>query len=260
MKENLRISIIQSPIEWEKRSENLRHFEKLIAEVSSNSDLAVLPEMFTTGFSMKPQSLAETMDGTTIQTVKTWANKYKLAIAGSFIAEENSHYFNRAFFVEPNGVLTCYDKRHLFSMAGENKYYTPGNKQVIVSYKGWNIMLLVCYDLRFPVWSRNRKNQYDLALYMANWPEARASVWKPLLLARALENQAFVCGVNRTGTDGKGFAYMGGSIIYSPKGKVLLDAAENELSTETAALSFSELESFRTKFPVMNDADSFDLI
>ena len=259
MKEELRISIIQSSIKWENRHENLVRFEGMIAEAAGKSDLAVLPEMFTTGFSMNPQSLAEPMDGITVQTIKRWSSQYELAVAGSFIAEENGHYFNRAFFSEPDGALTCYDKRHLFSMAGEDKHYSAGKQSVILPYKGWNIALFVCYDLRFPVWSRNTNNKYDIAIYVANWPEARASVWRPLLLARAVENQAYVCGVNRTGIDGKGFNYRGESVIYSPKGKVLLDAADRTDAVETTSISYSELESFRAKFPVSNDADPFNL-
>ena len=144
-------------------------------------------------------------------------------------------------------------------MAGEDKHYTAGKQPLVVSYKGWNIALFICYDLRFPVWSRNTGNRYDMAVYMANWPEARASVWKPLLLARALENQAYVCGVNRTGVDGKGFAYRGGSVVYSPKGETILDAADREEAVETAALSYAGLDTFRTKFPVSNDADTFHI-
>ena len=144
-------------------------------------------------------------------------------------------------------------------MAGEDKHYSAGKQSVILPYKGWNIALFVCYDLRFPVWSRNTNNKYDIAIYVANWPEARASVWRPLLLARAVENQAYVCGVNRTGIDGKGFNYRGESVIYSPKGKVLLDAADRTDAVETTSISYSELESFRAKFPVSNDADPFNL-
>ena len=259
MKEDLRISVIQSSLFWERRQDNLCHFEGLVAKAAGKSDLVVLPEMFTTGFSMNPGRLAEPMDGATMQAVKEWARKFGLAVAGSFIAEEGNHYYNRAFFAEPGGQLACYDKRHLFSMAGEDKHYTAGKQPLVVSYKGWNIALFICYDLRFPVWSRNTGNRYDMAVYMANWPEARASVWKPLLLARALENQAYVCGVNRTGVDGKGFAYRGGSVVYSPKGETILDAADREEAVETAALSYAGLDTFRTKFPVSNDADTFHI-
>ena len=259
MESDLKISMIQAPIAWEERHANLDFFERQVASLAGGSDLVILPEMFTTGFSMAPQRLADTMEGETMTTIRRWAATYGLAVAGSFIAEEEEHYYNRAFFVEPNGTISCYDKRHLFSMAGENKHYTPGTRPTIVAYRGWNIALFVCYDLRFPVWSRNVGAAYDLALYMANWPEARAPVWKPLLMARAIENQVYVCGVNRSGVDGHGFPYRGDSVVYSPKGKALLDAGNEELFAETTLLSKSELETFRRKFPVGSDADAFTL-
>lgn len=259
MRDDLRISIIQSPIVWEDPSENLTCFEKRVASLEGCSDLAVLPEMFTTGFTMSPEAVAEPVDGNTMECVRNWASDYRLAFAGSFVAEDNGHYFNRAFFAEPDGKISFYDKRHLFSMAGENKAYSPGNESVVVNYKGWNIALFVCYDLRFPVWSRNVGNRYDVALYVANWPEVRSTVWHPLLQTRAIENQSYVCGVNRTGTDGKGFRYIGGSVVYSPKGKMLLDAGDIEEFVDTVSLSSAELEMFRKKFPVWSDADTFTL-
>lgn len=257
-KEDLRISMIQAHIIWEDRAENLSYYEELIRRVRGRTDLVVLPEMFTTGFSMEPERLADEADGETVATVRSWAERYGIAIAGSFIAREGGRYFNRAFFITPDSQ-SFYDKRHLFRMAGENKVYSAGDKRLVVSYRGWNICLMVCYDLRFPVWSRNVDNEYDLLVYVANWPEARRKVWKPLLQVRAIENMAYVCGVNRVGIDGKGFSYKGDSVVYSPKGKKLAYAGKREETTRTCVLSARELEAFREKFPVWKDADGFTL-
>lgn len=258
MKADLRISMIQAHIIWEDRKENLSYYGELIRRVKGKTDLVVLPETFTTGFSMEPSRLADSCDGETVATLKEWSSSYNMAIIGSFIAEENGRYFNRAFFVNGDEI-TFYDKHHLFRMAGENNVYTPGEKRVVVNYKGWNICLQVCYDLRFPVWSRNVGNEYDLLVYVANWPEARRKVWKPLLQARAIENMAYVCGVNRVGIDGKGFTYKGDSVVYSPKGKKIADAGKREETTRTCVLSAKEIESFREKFPAWKDADDFTL-
>ena len=171
MADSLRISMIQSHIIWEDRDENLGYYGELLRRVSGKTDIAVLPETFTTGFSMEVERLADTMDGPTIPAIKSWAGKYNLAVAGSFIVKDNGNYFNRAFFITPEGDEYYYDKRHLFRMADEDKHFTVGNKRTVISYKGWNICLQVCYDLRFPVWSRNRNNEYDLLIYVANWPK-----------------------------------------------------------------------------------------
>lgn len=259
MADSLRISMIQSHIIWEDRSENLGYYGELLRRVSGRTDIAVLPETFTTGFSMNVEVLADTMDGETVRTVKGWAERYNLAVAGSFIATEGGKYYNRAFLITPEGEEHYYNKRHLFRMAGEDKHFESGNERVIVNYKGWNICLQVCYDLRFPVWSRNVNNEYDLLLYVANWPEARRKVWKALLHARAIENMAYVCGVNRVGIDGKGFTYRGDSMVYAPKGKKLADAGKREEVTRTCTLLKSELEDLRTKFPAWMDADTFTI-
>ena len=218
MTEDLRISMIQSHIIWEDREENLGYYGELLRRVSGRTDLAVLPETFTTGFSMDVEKQADTMESQTVPTIKEWAKKYKLAVAGSFIAKDNGKFYNRAFFITPEGEEYYYDKRHLFRMAEEDKHFSAGDKRLIVPYKGWNICLQVCYDLRFPVWSRNVNNEYDLLIYVANWPEARKKAWKALLHARAIENMAYVCGVNRVGVDGKGFLFRGDSMIYNAKG------------------------------------------
>lgn len=259
MENDLRISFLQFPIEWEQKEKNLVSCESRLKEAKGKTDLVVLPEMFTTGFSMNAAALAEEMTGKTVSTVKRWANTYNLAITGSFIAHEEEHFYNRAFFITPDGQVYHYDKRHLFSMAGETRTYTAGSERPVILYKGWNICLQICYDLRFPVWSRNQDNEYDLLIYMANWPEVRSAVWQPLLQARAIENQAYVCGVNRTGIDGKGFNYAGGSVLFSPKGEMLGCAYSRKHCLLTRTLSAEKLMTFRRKFPVANDQDSFQL-
>jgi len=251
--------MIQAHIIWEDRAENLGYYEELVKRVSGKTDIAVLPETFSTGFSMNVEALADTMDGETIGAIKEWAKKYNIAIVGSFIVSENKACYNRAFFVTPEGEVWHYDKRHLFRMGKEDAYFSAGNQQVIVPYKEWNICLQVCYDLRFPVWSRNVENQYDLLIYVANWPEARRKVWKTLLQARAMENMAYVCGVNRVGVDGRGFNHRGDSLVYDPKGKKLADAGKREEITRTCTLDKKELENFRRKFPAWKDADQFSI-
>ncbi|MCC8154709.1 MAG: amidohydrolase [Tannerellaceae bacterium] len=259
MADKLRLSMIQSHIVWEDQEENLGYYGELLRRVSGKCDVAVLPETFSTGFSMDVEDLADVPDGITVQTVKEWAFKYNLAVVGSFIVKEKQHFYNHAFFITPTGEEYYYDKRHLFRMGGEDTYFTGGEKQVIVSYKDWNICLQICYDLRFPVWSRNVNNKYDLLIYVANWPEARKKVWKILLQARAIENMSYVCGVNRVGMDGKGIIYVGDSLVFSPKGKKLADAGKRKETTRTCVLNKEELEQLRLKFPVWKDADEFTL-
>ncbi|MDO4756433.1 MAG: amidohydrolase [Parabacteroides sp.] len=259
MTDDLRISMVQSQIFWEDKEKNLEHYGKLLRRVSGKTDIAVLPETFTTGFSMSVEPIADTMDGVTIRTLKGWAKEYDLAIVGSFIVQEKGHFYNRSFFVTPDEQVYLYDKRHLFRMAGEDQCFSAGENLTIVSYKGWNICLQVCYDLRFPVWSRNVNNQYDLLIYVANWPEARKKVWKTLLQARAIENMAFVCGVNRVGLDGKGLVYSGDSMTVSPKGDVLADIGKRKDIVRTCILKRTDLDKLRMKFPVWKDADRFEL-
>ena len=252
MAEELRISMIQSHIIWEDQEENLCYYGELLRRVSGRTDLAILPETFTTGFSMDVARLADPMEGKTIATVKAWASKYGMAVMGSFLCKEGDRYFNRAFFITPEGEVTTYDKHHLFRMADEHKSFTPGEKLTIVEYKGWKICMQVCYDLRFPV-------AYDLLIYVANWPEVRKKAWKTLLHARAIENMAYVCGVNRVGVDGKGLTYRGDSMVIDPKGKKIATAGKREEITRTCVIKKSELEAFREKFPAWKDADSFHL-
>lgn len=263
----LRISILQTDIAWEEKQENLRRLHEELEKLHGETDLVVLPETFSTGFSMDTARLAEPTDGATITTLRQWAAAYQCAIAGSYVACDESdrkgqagetpRYYNRAFFLTPEGEAHFYDKRHLFRMGNETEHFTPGNRREIISYRGWNILLLVCYDLRFPVWSRNTDNAYDLLIYVANWPAARRRVWDVLLQARALENICYVCGVNRTGHDGNQLAHDGGSAIYSPKGETLLRLPDHEAGSGTTALSFQALQSFRKKFPAWKDADRF---
>ena len=256
----MRISLIQSDIIWEHKNANLLFYESLLSGLTGKTDLAVLPEMCTTGFSMNPELLAETLEGETIAAFKRMAAGFGFAIAGTFIGKDSTHYFNRAFFIQPDGQVDVYDKRHLFRMGDEGKHYASGNVKKIVSYLGWNIRLAVCYELRFPVWLRNVKNDYDLLLVMANWPESRQHVWNSLLTARALENQAFVCGVNRVGVDAGGIGYSGGSMLVNAYGTTLTEFDQEGVSIQTLDLNLDELHRFRKKFPVWKDADSFEII
>ncbi|KAA6335765.1 omega-amidase [termite gut metagenome] len=231
-----------------------------MGKLSGTTDLVVLPEMCATGFSMKSRALAESVSGNTITTLKKQAAQHQFAIAGSFIATENNACYNRGFFLTPQGETFFYDKRHLFRPGGESECFSSGNRKVVIPYCGWNICVMVCYDLRFPVWSRNVNNEYDLLVYVANWPSPRRLVWDTLLQARAIENLSYVCGVNRVGTDGNILHYNGGSAVYSPKGEKLTAIPDGKEHVETISLDLSSLRAFRERFPVWKDADSFDLL
>ena len=257
--DNLRISLLQTAIVWEDKRKNLDHLHSQLKTLRGTTDLVVLPEMFSTGFTMNSASLAEPVTGETITLLKQWASNYELAIAGSYIASEDHAFYNRAFFITPGEDTYFYDKRHLFRMGDEPHYFSAGNKRIIIPYLGWNICILICYDLRFPAWSRNIKNEYDLLLYVANWPASRQKVWDTLLPARALENMSYVCGVNRIGTDGNDLSYTGGSVLYSPKGKLLASIPENKENTITTEINLTSLQEFREKFPVWKDADVFEI-
>ncbi len=257
--EDLRITLFQYDIAWESKSDNFRKISQHLKALRGKTDLVVFPEMFSTGFSMNPAALAETMSGETMDFLLREAAEGGFALAGSFIFSENNQFYNRGFFVEPDGRVSVYDKRHLFRMGDETKFYSGGNKHLVVNYRGWNISLLVCYDLRFPVWSRNVDNHYDLLIYVANWPEPRIQVWDLLLRARAVENMAFVCGVNRIGTDGMQLNYTGSSQCVDARGKVLLHLPDNTEVSDTCTLSGMQLSDLRRKFPVWKDADRFTL-
>lgn len=253
----LKISLVQTDIVWENKEENLNKLGIRLEKLRGTTDLVVLPEMFSTGFSMNSHQLAETVTGTTITILKEYSAAYGFAITGSFIACEDGKYYNRAFFITPEGKEYYYDKRHLFRMGNERDSFSAGTDKLIVNYCGWNICLLICYDLRFPVWSRNVSNQYDLLIYVANWPASRRKVWDTLLPARALENMCYVCGVNRIGIDGNGLAHNGGSVLYSPKAEVMACVTDDKEDIVTAVADLESLHSFREKFPVWKDADPF---
>jgi len=253
--ENLRVSLLQAELVWEDKAANLQLFSQRIAALPPGADLILLPEMFTTGFSMNAPALAESMNGPTMQWLADQAAKSRAAVAGSFIAFENNRYYNRLVWMRPDGSFEIYDKRHLFAYAGEDRVYSPGEKRLTVELKGWKICPLICYDLRFPVWSRNTEN-YDLLLYVANFPERRRHAWKSLLIARAIENQAYTIGVNRVGKDGQEIAYSGDSCVVDYEGNLLYHLAEME-GVHTLELFAGAQQAFREKFPFLKDRDVF---
>jgi predicted amidohydrolase len=235
-----------------------------IASVKASTHLVVLPEMFTTGFSMKPEQLAENMDGDTLAWMKQTARDNKVILTGSMIAEEEGNYYNRLIWMLPNGQFGTYDKRHLFAFAEEDKHYTSGTKRLIASVNGWKVHLLVCYDLRFPVWARQQFDEqgnyeYDVLVYVANWPEKRSTAWKSLLQARAIENQCYVVGVNRVGKDANDIIYSGDSMVIDPLGEILYQKA-NEEDVATLTLDKDHLDTVRKRFPFWRDADNFDIL
>lgn len=255
----MRISLIQDIIFWADKAANLQEIGEQLTLLAGHTDLVVLPEMFTTGFCPDKLQLAETMDGETVQTLRAWARKHQLAITGSFIAAENDKLYNRAFFVYPTGIIETCDKRHLFSLGGEPDNLTAGSKRLIVNYCGFNICVLVCYDIRFPVWSRNINNEYDLLIYVANFPKRRIADWDILLKARAIENQTYVCGVNRVGVDGLGIDYNGHSALLDFKAAQLITFYENKTAILTKDISLEPLLRYREKFTVWQDADEFEI-
>ncbi|MBS1919879.1 MAG: amidohydrolase [Bacteroidetes bacterium] len=263
----LAITTIQSNLHWENKAANLALFEKKIRSIQENMEIVVLPEMFSTGFSMSPQLLAETMKGETVQWMKDTAAENNIILTGSVIIEENDNYFNRLIWMLPNGQYGYYDKRHRFAYAGEDEKYTAGTKRLIASVKGWKINVQVCYDLRFPVWSRQASllpeegqtgPEYDVLIYVANWPEQRSIAWKTLLVARAIENQCYVVGVNRVGNDGHNIYHSGDSMIVDPLGEILYHCNDEE-DIFTIALDKTHLENVREKFPFWKDADRFTI-
>ena len=253
----MNVTIIQSSLHWQDRQANLNMFEEKIKSISKETDLIVLPEMFTTGFTMDAEPNAEN-GNVTLSKMKEWASQKNAAICGSIIVEDKGNYYNRLYFVKPDGSYQSYDKRHLFRMAGEDERYTAGSEKVIIEYKGWKICPLICYDLRFPVWSRNVNNEYDLLIYVANWPAPRSSAWQTLLKARAAENLAYCIGVNRVGKDANGMDYCGNSAIIDFKGDVIFEN-ENEEIIHSETLLKEELSEFREKFPAHLDADYFNI-
>jgi omega-amidase len=251
----LNFLLVQFDIRWENPSENLDELEKLIVKSHHNEHVVVLPETFSTGFSMNTQKLSEKMDGIAITWMKKMAAQMNCAICGSLYISENENCFNRFVWIFPDGQCQWYNKRHLFSMSGEQQVCARGLERVTIDYLGWKIFPLICYDLRFPVWSRNTNN-YDILLYVANWPAARHKVWDILLNARAIENQCYVLGVNRVGTDGNGIAHNGGTVGIDPKGEVINTLIDKQ-QTLSLTLSYEALHSFRQKFNVLADGDDF---
>ena len=254
----MKVALIQSSLFWENPIANRNHFEEKINSLTEQVDLIVLPEMFSTGFTMNPSLVAETMQGETILWLQSLAKAKKSAITGSLIIKEDNKFYNRLVFVFPSGEIQFYDKRHLFTLAGEDKIYTAGREKLIVEYKGFKICLLICYDLRFPVFSRNIEN-YDVLIYVANWPKVRINAWDALLKARAIENMSYVIGVNRTGTDTNNLEYNGHSQIIDFSGNYLVEPQENEEFYSTT-LHKSDLLEFREKFGFLNDRDRFTVL
>lgn len=283
---SLTITTIQTGLTWEDKAANMRHFETKIESLRDSTELVILPEMFSTGFSMQPEQLAETMDGPTLHWMREMAARKRIILTGSIIIEENGQYFNRLIWMLPNGQYGYYDKRHRFAYAGEDAHYTAGVRRIVASVKGWRVLLLVCYDLRFPVWSRQTPQEtpetmsaiqstasagstsraleatsdleYDLLLYVANWPARRAHAWKTLLQARAIENQCYVAGVNRIGPDGHEIDHSGDSMIIDPLGETLYHAGAKD-ETFTLTLQKDDLAKVRQRFPFWRDADTFSI-
>ncbi|WPD75021.1 amidohydrolase [Dickeya fangzhongdai] len=252
----LKVTLLQQPLVWMDGPANLSHFDGLLGEITDR-DLIVLPEMFTTGFAM--EAAKSSMEQPVVEAwLKQWAQRSNALVGGSVAVQTGKGAVNRFLLADPLGRVYRYDKRHLFRMAGEHEYYQSGQTREIVEWRGWRILPLICYDLRFPVWSRNRQD-YDLALYVANWPAPRALHWKTLLAARAIENQAYVAGCNRVGIDGNGHSYQGDSLIIDAQGAILASAPEHQPARLDAELSLETLQSYREAFPAWRDADKFGL-
>ena len=248
----MNVTILQRDIEWANPSLNVLRAEEDINR-NAGADLYVLPEMFSTGFCTQPEGIAESCDSNTLKWMKRKAAEIDAAIAGSIAVEQDGKYYNRFYFVKPDGSVTYYDKKHLFTYGGEHLRFTAGEERVVVEWRGVRILLEVCYDLRFPIWARNR-GDYDMILYVASWPTPRVAAWSSLLVARAIENQCYVAGVNRVGTD-PACEYCGGSVIIDPYGRTIASCADNTECEATAEVDMVALEAFREKFPVLKDAD-----
>ena len=266
----LRFTLIQTPLFWENKEANLDLLGQKIRNIDQPTEIIVLPEMFSTGFSMQPEKWAETMEGPTVDWMRRLSIEKRAIITGSIIIVENGNYYNRLIWMLPNGELGYYDKRHLFAFAGEDQHYTPGNKRLIASVKGWKINLQICYDLRFPVWARQSgstikgedektNSEYDVLLYVANWPEKRNHAWKTLLTARSIENQCYTIGVNRVGEDGHQINHSGDTMVVGPLGEVLYHCANDETIFHIQ-LEKNEIENTRASFPFWKDADFFQIL
>ncbi|SDS27531.1 amidohydrolase [Gramella sp. MAR_2010_147] len=258
MSEKLNIAIIQANLHWEDAEANRKLFSKEIEKISDEVELIILPEMFTTGFSMNAQELAEETESETLSWMRKIAKAKSSAVTGSVIITENGNYYNRLFFVFPDGSYKLYDKKHTFTLAKEDQTYTAGTERLIVNYKGWKICPLICYDLRFPVWARNTVD-YDLLIYVANWPEKRVNAWDALLKARAIENMSYCIGLNRTGKDGDGYVYNGHSAAYDPLGKELTELDRSDAFTTEFSIDKESLTKVRTGLKFLQDRDHFTL-
>ncbi len=265
---SLTLTLIQTQLHWEDKEANLAMLEQKIKAIQKKIEVVILPEMFSTGFSMKPEQFSETMDGTAIQWMKRIAAQKRIILTGSLIIKDGDNFYNRLIWMLPNGEYGYYDKRHLFAYGEEDKHYSAGNKRLIAAVKGWKINLQVCYDLRFPVWARQfpaapevngRELEYDLLIYVANWPERRNHAWKTLLQARAIENQCFVIGVNRVGNDGNNIYHCGDSMVINALGEILYHKVHDQ-DVFTITLQKNSLEEIRNKFPFWKDADTFMII
>ncbi len=262
--QNITVSIIQSALHWEAPAQNRELFAHKIDSIDQPTDLIVLPEMFSTGFTMNPAAVAEPMEGPTMQWMKDLAEEKDCVITGSLVIEAQGSFFNRLIWMPPDGQYQVVDKKHLFSHSGEDKHYTPGGTKLIVTLKGWKIMPLICYDLRFPAWSRNQYHaehgfDYDCLLYVANWPQARSHAWRVLMMARAIENQSYVIGLNRVGQDGNQIDYSGDSAIIDPQGENISSLMPFGEGIDTRILSSCQLNSYRQAFQPWNDWDQFEI-
>ncbi|MBS7563151.1 amidohydrolase [Mucilaginibacter sp. Bleaf8] len=257
--ENLKITTFQGYLFWENIDKNLQNIAlRLSSSVRTKTDLIILPEMFNTGFTMNVEHLAEPMNGKTMQWMEATAQKYNCVITGSLAIKDNDKYYNRLIWMRPDGSYECYDKRHLFALGKEHTIYSPGNKKLLVELNGWKICPMICYDLRFPVWIRNVEPQYDLLLIVANWPERRALHWRTLIPARAVENQAYVIGVNRVGHDGNEVYHSGDSTCIDPMGNVVYYKRDEE-DVYTFTINAEELIKTRRALPFLKDMDSFHI-
>ena len=252
----LKIALIQADLVWENPTKNRNRFQEKIMAISDTIDLIILPEMFTTGFSMTPENIAETMEGNTVNWMLKLAKEKNCAITGSIIITENSNYYNRLLFVHPSGKIDSYDKKHTFTLAGEHEVYTAGKTKNIIDYKGWKICPLICYDLRFPVWARNTEN-YDLLLYVASWPKPRIEAWDTLLKARAIENMSYTIGVNRVGVDANNYEYNGNSVAYDMLGNCIDKKNNNEEISVVVELDKESQLKVRNRFLFLEDQDNF---
>lgn len=255
--QDLKVALVQTDLVWENKKRNLSNIEKSIGLLPSDIDVIILPEMFNTGFTMNPAPFAENMEGDTLQWMKKISHQKNAALTGSLIIAEGNGYYNRLIWMLPDGSYSYYDKKHLFTLAGEENFYKAGKKRLIVEFKGWNICPMICYDLRFPVWLRNTEN-YDCLIIVANWPERRISHWEHLLVARAIENQCYVIGVNRVGTDGNDFYHNGSSMLVNPMGKKLLKISDID-TVIVASLKYDQITQIRKDLPFLADRDQFSI-